>query len=76
MRHSHKRLTTGLVCSVLAVTALIVRAQSGDTPTKKPGAAFSLDDRFKELDKNRDDKLSREELGRALFESMPIETNP
>ncbi len=70
MRLSHKLLTTGLVCSVLAVTALIVRAQSGGTPTKKPGAAFSLDDRFRELDKNRDDKLSREELGPALFEFL------
>ena len=56
--------------SALAVTALIVRAQSGDTATKKSGAAFSLADRFKELDKNNDEKLSREELGSALFEFL------
>ncbi len=70
MRLSRTFLTTGVVCSVLAVTALIVRAQSGDAPTKKSGAAFSLDDRFRELDKNRDDELSRAELGPALFEFL------
>ena len=71
MCFSRKLLTIGTVCSGLAVTALIVRAQSGDTAAKKSGAAaFSLADRFKELDKNRDDKLSREELGPALFEFL------
>ena len=71
MRLSQKLLTGGLVCSALAVTALIVRAQTGDTATKKSGAAvFSLADRFKELDKNSDDKLSREELSPALFEFL------
>jgi len=72
MSFSQKLLTTGLVCSAFAVTALIVRAQSGDTATKKldATAASSLADRFKELDKNSDDKLSRDELGPALFEFL------
>ena len=70
MRLSQKLLTGGLVCSALAVAALIVRAQSGDTAAKKSGAAFSLADRFKELDKNSDEKLSRAELGPALFEFL------
>ncbi|MEK6262518.1 MAG: redoxin domain-containing protein [Planctomycetota bacterium] len=71
MSFSPKLLTTGLVCSLFAVTVLIVRAQSGDTAAKKSGAAaFSLADRFKELDKNSDEKLSRAELGPALFEFL------
>ena len=70
MSFSQKLLATGLACSVFGITALVVRAQSGDTAAKKSGAAFSLADRFKELDKNSDDKLSRAELGPALFEFL------
>ncbi|MBC8114817.1 MAG: redoxin domain-containing protein, partial [Candidatus Saccharimonas sp.] len=71
MSFSQKLLTIGLVCSVFGITALVVRAQSGDTAAKKSGeAAFSLADRFKELDKNSDEKLSRAELGPALFEFL------
>lgn len=59
-----------LVGATLVASALFGFAQSGDSAKSKTGARFSLEDRFRELDKNRDDKLSRTELGPALFEFL------
>ena len=69
-------LVPSVVCVVL-VAAVAVRAQTDDGPNesaqgraKQKAADIPLSDRFRELDKNSDAKLTRDELGVGLFEFL------
>lgn len=71
MTFPRRMLTTGVVCSVLATVAVVVLAQTEDRAKRKAGAgAAQLTDRFRELDKDGDGKLTKLELGSVLFEFL------
>lgn len=63
----------GLVVISLAMLGVLVRAQS-DTPAR---GRKSLDERvaerFRALDKNQDDKLTKSELGAGLFQQLNVD---
>ena len=70
-------LVPSVACVVLIAAAVVVRAQTGDGANEsasgraKPKTAdIPLADRFRELDKNSDGKLTRDELGAGLFEFL------
>ena len=76
MKRFLRLLVPSVVCVVL-VAAVAVRAQTNDGPNdstkgrdKQKAADIPLADRFRELDKNSDAKLTREELGVGLFEFL------
>ena len=58
----------------LALAGVMVRAQSGDSPGVRGKA---LDDRvterFRALDKDRDDRLTKTELGAGLFRELNVD---
>ena len=74
MKSFQRLLMTGLLCiTAVVVTVVVVRAQSADgtgVKAKKKSGDIPLADRFRELDKNNDSKLTREELGPGLFEFL------
>ena len=71
------RLLAPSVACVALVAAIAVRAQTDDGPNesakgraKQKAADIPLADRFRELDKNSDAKLTRDELGVGRFEFL------
>ncbi len=71
------RLLAPSVACVVLIAAVVVRAQTDDGANesasgraKQKTADIHLADRFRELDKNSDGKLTRDELGAGLFEFL------
>jgi len=62
------------VATVLWVAAVIVQAQSNTPNTNAEKSADErIAERFHELDKNRDERLSKDELGIGLFQQLNVD---
>ena len=77
MKRFLRLFVPSVACVVVAAVAVAVRAQTNDGTNesdkgraKQKAADIPLADRFRELDKNSDAKLTREELGTGLFEFL------
>lgn len=60
-----------IVVAGLSLVGIIVSAQSNDPPGK--GSDERVSTHFQALDKNRDGKLTREELGDGLFQQLNVD---